>query len=458
MNFPNKNQFLLKISKLLILFSLLSCFSKLHALTISQFYKADFLSGIPSEDQRNLVSSLSIRYAYGSTSQGYGLHKNRKTNILQIYGNTNVNTLAENVEGINPLTTPVAYQYFNPINGIIPSFNFTGNNGVIALKGKFKMNELDFDFQQNLFSGFYAYFYVPIKWLTVNDIKIINYTSPYNPNAAAFQDFLNNDFETVLAEFGLKPATKPFHKVGLGDVAIYLGWQGYSNTVINSIFRDISGSFQIGLFLPTSNTNKSDRVVSLSTGFDGCWGFTARAQGEAAFKKYAVIGLYGGVDIPQNRDLSMHLRSNLHQEGLIFLQKVSVHQTLGSAWQVGGYIKFDRIKKGLSLFFGYSFDTQERTKITVHDREFLQTFIEQEKLAKVPEAITRDSMVRNDPRLREWNQQSFHFILDYDFRDHIRGNYYPKLSFYLDYPVMGHLSWTTTLIGAGATVRAHWQF
>lgn len=454
----SKSHYSTFLAKVLVICLIICGFSRIYSLNVPQYYKADFLSNMPMKDHRNFVTNAALRYMYGSNHKGWGIHQSRKTNILNIYGDTNVSIMGVNVEGLNPITTPVAYEFLNPVTGIIPGFHFTGEDGTISLNGKFVINELDLDIQQNLVSGFFLYLYMPIRWLKVDDIKIINHTSPSNPHAAEFQAFLDTGFNTALNEFGLKNATTPFNGHGLGDVIFYLGWQGYNNTSLGSIFKDINGAVQVGLILPTSSSKSHHEVVSLSTGYNGHWGLSVRAEGEVGLKKFISLALYGGIDILQYKRSSMHLRTDKQQDGLIFLSSAWIHEKLGATWQIGGYVKVDRLLEGFNIILGYSFSAQDKTVIKVHDNNFLRTFIDAEAAAQVVNATTRNSMIAGEPQFRSWNQQVFHFALTYDFGALLCGNYSPNLAFFFDYPVMGKLAWTTTMVGLSAGINAHWSF
>lgn len=447
----NQNRFSLV---LVVLSWIFMSVSSLNAYNMPIFYRAQFFGGNPKTDHRNFVSFRSVRYGYGTAHKGYD--RSGSTNILNIYGAVNINKLASNVENITAASKPTTFQFFST-PGTIPGFNFSGDDGTIELRGRFKIHEVDFLFHQNVIWDLFLEGYVPLRFLEIDGISFVNKTNQSNANAAAFQSFLTDNLDTVLQEHGLAPLKTPFHESGLGDISLALGWQGYSNTAFGSIIKDGNASLLIGAIFPTGSQIAKDNVVAIPIGYNGHWGIRFRGKGEASVLRYVVLGTYGGADIFLNQQRKLRLKTDTQQRGLILLEQGTAEVKPGVTWHLGLYLKLDRLWNGPSINFGYSFAQKERTRLTVKDDTFLQTFIATQTGTQTVNPTTKDEIVNSETRFGTWNMHTLHFHVEYDFAQHVKGRFAPKATFFYHYPVYGRHIFATDIIGGSAGITIRWQ-
>lgn len=425
----------------------------LTAHNVPTFYKANFFGSTIKDNHSDLATFLTLRYAHGEARRGFNGTKHTTSN-LNIYGPTNFSNLASNMENLT--SKPVTNQYLNTSTGIIPGFNFTGNDGTIELRGKFTIDELDLMWHQNLFSGLYVYVYIPIRLMTTSSISYVNLTSSSNPNAAAFQSFLNNNLNTVLAENGYQSLTTTFRSSGLGDPIVYFGWEGYNNTAFN-VINDLAGAVQVGILFPITPKRKVNNIAAIPRGSENAWAVSLRTYAEASFLKFFAAGLFGGADIFWTVTHYIRMKTDPNQSGFFFLEKGRSQMNPGSMWNFGGYLKIEGVKKAVCFTTGYSFAQREKTRLQVRDAKFLSTFIAANQASSSVVKQTKNNIVNSDERYKLWHQHTLHFMLAYDAAAHLNWRLAPHLAFFYDYPFLGKRVFRTAVIGGMLGFSANWD-
>ena len=311
------------VKSLLSVAAMLLCATTVQAIDIFQFYRAPFFYGAPRQDHRDGTSYLDVRWGHGKTDRGYDRNQNR-TNILGIYGLTDVSLLASNVQHVSAKHTPLTHKYLDQSTGIIPGFKFKGCDGKINLRATFDIDEFDFTYQQNLSYGLYVMAYVPFRDIKVYDVRVANHTCTSNEHFEDFQEFLcNGTFDQILCENGFKPACTPFIQSGISDPGIYLGFQGYDDHAID-MFRDIAAFVQTGIIFPFATRKQHKVLSSVPLGYDGSYAWSTRFSVETGFADHFAFGLNGGVDLVWSKTRVEHIKTDLCQTGLIYFGREEI--------------------------------------------------------------------------------------------------------------------------------------
>jgi len=447
-----KGHIMKKIYHVLFVTSLVC--TTLRGLDLPNFYRATFFQGTPRPNREDFTTNLDIRFSDGHTKTGFDQHDDKKS-ILDIYGNVDVNKLGINLENLSATNKPITFQYLDETSGTIPGYSFTGNDGKIRLHGTFDTQELDFTLYQNIVLGFFAEIYVPLRWLTTKQIGYTNLTDSSNANATNFQNFLTNNFDTVLSENGYQPLTTKYDKSGVSDIAIYAGWHGYGEDF--GIIDSIAGTLKIGAVLPAASKQKLDIVGEVPMGYDGHFGFSARAQGQVCIWNYFSVGVNGGIVAFMPKNGTRRMQTDQDQSGLIILERGFGDIDKGAIWDAGFYLGGHLWNKSISFLLGYSATFGEPTRIGVNDSTLLSTFITANQAdSSIIQKTSKDQIVNSDDRLKEWQSHSLHFMLAYDGHRHMKSTMTPHFSVFYDYPFLGKYSYRTDRWGGELGVTAHW--
>ena len=86
-----------------------------------------------------------------------------------------------------------------------------------------------------------------------------NKTTMTGTNATTFQDFLDDNFNTVLSENGYDSLLTPFKKTDPSDLALFAGWKGSTDDV--GFVTLLRGSMQIGAIVPLAAKQKEKTIA-----------------------------------------------------------------------------------------------------------------------------------------------------------------------------------------------------
>lgn len=437
-----------------------SCAVVLQAIDFPNYYRANFFYGLPLHINKDWESYNSARYGTGETRIANDCHGN-KVSILNTFGLEDVNVLGINVDtngSCNTPPKPLTAEYLGP-DGVIPSFGFTCNDGKLSFEGKFETWEVDIDWWQNLVYGFYLYTYVPVRHLQITDICYKNLTNPNNPNAAAFQDFLNNEFDAVLQENGLLPLCTPYYKTGLSDPALFLGWHG-DKQMPPGFISDLAGLIQTGVTFPTSPLPSPCHIFEVPLGYNNHWGLGFRAQFEAGILGWFGFGVTLGTNVFLDKKQPLRMiTSPCAQAGHIMLESGYVAVNPGQMWDIGGYVKADRFLKGFGLLLGYSYTKRERTRLNVKDCNFLHMLKDEQcAYGTYLNKVTPNSIVNQAQNIAAWDMHVLHIIVELDLEPVLKTRIAPNCSFFFNWIFTGNRSWRTNMLGGTGGLRIKWDF
>ncbi len=439
--------------QLLILSISFICSIPAYTLDLPQFYRVPFFIGSPQHDMRDWTSELIFRYGTGDTRLSYNRDET-KTQLLNLYGTTDVTPLAFGIEDLTMAEKPCTYEFLREEGGTIPSFDFTGTDGHLKFNGRFQTEQYDFTLYQNLFWGLFATLHIPFREVKLTDICMENLTSPANEHADDFQAFLDENFDKVLAENGYCPFATETDKSGIGDILFLLGWQGHGDEAFGSIIKDLTGAFQLGFIFPSGESDNTQKVFTLPLGYNSHLAANARGYAEGGIARYLVVGAHGAFSIFWAEQQSRRLKTNAAQQGFFTLEHGIVDVNPGILWRIGAYLKCDRPFGGLRLITGYSFTQRDRTRYTAIEPRVLSTQLAKDKMAGVFPLPSRQGIINTDKRLRRWRFHTVHFHAEYDFGAHFP-NFAPIASFFYDLPVRGTRSFATDMIGGTGGLRLH---
>lgn len=429
-------------------------FLSVQAFDMPSFYRAPLFQTEATSKVKNWTTVLSARLAYGQTSDSFDKDE-ETTKLFNDRGAFDLLRLGLNIEDIASKPTTNIYWgtgglFENPYDTTI----FEPNDGKFKCGGEFTITELDLDLKQNLMWGFYAHLYVPFKDLKIDKIEEKNLGRGV-VNTVNMDDFVKTDLPKILEENGLKKITPSFKDSGCGDVALSVGWQGYSHKLLGFL-SSAGGLVQCGVVIPAASRQDVTKVFSLPLGYNEHVGIVSRLAAEVTVSNMFALGIQAGSTIffKDNRDI--FLKTEKQQNGWIFLQKARVKEDLGSFWDAGGYIKANLFVKGLDFLIGYSFSKQERTSYEVNDSNYLKT-AQAEILAQLQGAdpvhigtdapnimlISQNDYANSDARLGGWEIQTIHLVAQYDMSEAIKGGWGPLFKLEFNCPIWGKYSWAT---------------
>jgi hypothetical protein len=341
----------------------LSSADKLVAFTTHHFYRASFM---PDEPRFALpfLSTLKARIAGGRTATSFDACGCR-TNLWAIDP-----IIAHNLQCAGLKTD---------------------------LMGRFELFEADFNFYQNLGSGFFLEFYLPVRQIEFFAAPpVLGSTAlPIIPHKAV-----------------------PYQHTGLAD-CVLLGGFTYNYQEL-SYFDFLDASIQTGILFPTGKIKSPARIFDFSYGYGGHYGVPLVID--------TSLGVYDWVTFGLHVDSVFLLNKTSRKTSQPI--RVSSENKWGNITCGATYLKADHIFRGLSFGLGFS-----------HVRK-------------------SDSQVTCDPQdlaLLSWSMTNFNFFLEFDMseQDACIG---PRLAFIYNTPLRGKRIFRTSMRGAEATLDIAWAF
>lgn len=423
-------------------------FQSLPALDVPVFYRTPYFQGQSAASVDDWAVFLKAHYAQGSTCKSWNSHSKRSS-LFSSHGFFDIGKLGLNQDNLIKLPlTNAQWGAGAPLaNGPAIPVEFTG---------KFRLQEFDVTWRQNLFSGFFAHVSLPFKELKLNDIGFINHGEAI-VSGVNVDNFLNNQLDPILKENGLAPVKTPFKKSGVGDLVITGGWQGETETDVSFIDR-LSGLLQAGLLVPLAGKRDINRVFALPLGHDQYLGALGRGHLEVGLWKYLRLGASVGAVIFFDEERVERVTTDLNQNGWILLEKTKVKKVQGTIWDFQLYAQAYRLLGGLSALAGFSYTTQERTILSVRDDQFLKAYIDAQRLLTPPKIISPNYIANANKQLEMWEQFTLHFLVEYDVKAHTDSSFAPKLSVAYDYSIYGRRSWLTDMLGGSLELHIQFNF
>lgn len=430
-------------------------FQSMSALDVPVFYRTPFFQGQPAASVDDWTIYLKAHYAQGSTRKAWNAHSKRGS-LFSSHGFFDIGKLGLNQDNLTSL--PLTNDWW----GVGMPFA-DGPAIPVEFTGKFRLQEFDLTWRQNLFSGFFAQMSLPFKDLKLSDIGFIN-RGDLVVNGINVDDFLNNQLDPILGENGLAPVKTPFKKSSIDDLVITAGWEGQTETNVSFIDR-LSGQLQAGILVPLAGKRDTGRVFALPVGHDQFLGALGRGNLEVGLWKYLRLGASVGAVIFFVEERFERVNTDLNQNGWILLEKTKVKKDQGTMWDFQLYGEVYRLLGGLSALAGFSYTTQERTILSVRDSQFLKEYIDAQLAAGAtsstppfPRVISQNNIVNANKQLEMWEQFTLHFLVEYDARAHFDSSFAPKLSVAYDYSIYGRRAWLTDMWGGSLELQIQFDF
>ncbi|MFH0898690.1 MAG: hypothetical protein V1855_03865 [bacterium] len=448
----------------------LSGFS-LQAVDLPVFYRAPLFQAF-HDQRKDWATRVAVRYAQGQTRSGWNGAED-KTSFLDIYGPLDITKLGLGLEYSD--NAPKTKEYWGSDTATLVKADnlekLAENDGKLKLKGKLKVYDLSFTIKQSLFSGFYAQVYIPVRRVKIQGVSIENLGSKVLKDNAG-KDFLNvDDFvagKNGFADAGLPVVLKEngfssfesfeksiFKKTDIPSLLLSAGWQGEATESLG-IIDSLRGFVQAGIIMPTSGRKNENELLALASGYNDFWGFNFQASAEVSWWKL-VLGAHAGVNVFLPSERTIRMSSDQAQAGWIRLGKGQAKVDQAALWNVSGYAKIHQILGGLSVLVGYSYVQQEDTDLLVKDDTFLKSVVQTARAAAFPKFISKEHIVKSDPRFKNWNQQSLHALLEYDAQVHLKSWFAPVIRLEYAYPFIGKRSGAVDLFSGTLGFCATWN-
>lgn len=377
--------------KLLLAFVFLS--SILQAIDNPHFYRAVYFWGEPRLEFPWLASyDMTLGGGSSSTARnGDG----KKTPLLNIYGPHNMHHLGNNVPNLDPA---------NPLDEILINLNQVPDRpgfGQLLFSGKFQVFEIYLNVYQNLIKGFFLQANIPIRKLKIFNINFQD-LSPNdsifpNKNTPQWQAFLQS-FDQILDKFNL--SLKGANRTDVGDLTILGGWT--LNHEETEIFDYFDVNTKIGFLFPTGKRKNQNQPFDLPQGYNGFYAVPVKFDMSVGAFEWLTMGFHLGALFFIERSKNIRMRTASDQNGFIKLTHGQAQVDHGTIWDYTAYLKADHFMKGLSFYFGYSYNKKDRDCI---EPENTNTF--------------NPLIVNTDREFKSWRMHTFHFIAEYDLAQKI---------------------------------------
>jgi len=420
--------------KQLLLFLGACAFQGLYSADNHHFYRASnfFYSVQEPRLEKQWLTSLDAYLARGNTCIGWNSCV-QKTNVLNIYGPTNMQLLGSGLPGLN-MTNPVDIALLNLT--LLPAREGFGQ---YLFCGHFSITEANIIFSQNMQYGFFWQFHVPVRRLQISDVSYTD-LSPRddvfpNINTPAWQTFLNL-FPQFLVQYNINLG--PSKSSGVGDVSWLGGWSYTFEETSYLDYMDIC--LRSGVLIPTGKKVNPDNVFELPTGYNGHTGVPLMADVAVGMWEWFTIGAHGGAIIFMQACNDIRLKTDIAQNGWIKLPRVRAETRPGIIWDGVIYIKADHWVSGLSFTMGYTVAKKQEDHIEV-----------------CPSDCFDQCIVQSDSMLLPWTMHTLNFLGEYDFCNAMNG-WGIRLGIFYNMVVAGKRVFDTGMPGCSAGIDISWVF
>lgn len=410
-----------------------------NAIDLTPFYRTTLFQGEAKRHASDWITYVDALYTEVATRKTWDSHENR-TELFNSHGPFDLRKLAVNLEDLDCYPKTKAYS-----TGPIPSLT----NGNAIFGGRLKLEEFDITLQQNLFWGLYLQGILPIRKVTIKDI---NYCVCSSSESTALTNFIENDLDDILCEYGIQPLKTNFDSKVYSDPLISVGWHG-SCEFPTGMVTGLRGYVQGGVIIPTASRIDPNLVFSVPVGINNeHWAFNARGNVHALLWKKLAVGVNAGATIFLKERYDQRMTTSTLQNGYIILEMGRATTDRGSQWDVTGYVKAERVIGGLSALIGYSYTQQERTTLSLRDDCFLKTAKEHNVIEN------KDEVINSNKLLDEWYQHVIHSYIEYDFGAH--SVHVPSINvrLFYDIPFSAKNSFAKELWGGLLGLGIDWKF
>ena len=420
--------------KRLLLFLSVCAFQGLYSADNHHFYRASnfFYSVQEPRLEKPWLTTLDAYVSRGNSCNGRN-SCGQKTNILNIYGLTNMQLLGSGLPGLD-MTNPVDIALLNLT--LLPARD---NFGQFLFCGHFNISEANIIFSQNMQYGFFWQFHLPIRSLQISGVSYTD-LSPRddvfpNIDTPAWQTFLNL-FPQFLDRYDINLGGAK--NEGLGDINLLGGWSYTFEETSYLDFIDIC--LRTGVLIPTGKKANADNVFELPTGYNGHTGVPLMADASVGMWEWFTIGAHGGALIFMQACNTLRIKTDIAQNGWVKLPCIRAETRPGIIWDGVVYVKADHWVSGLSFTMGYTVAKKQEDHVEV-----------------CPDDCFDQCIVQSDTIFSPWTMHTLNFLAEYDFCNAMNG-WGIRLGVFYNTIVGGKRIFDTGMPGFSTGIDVSWVF
>ena len=196
---------------------------------------------------------------------------------------------------------------------------------------------------------------------------------------------------------------------------------------------------KIGVLFPTGKQRNPYQVFSLPTGYNGHWGVPLKFNVALGLYEWITIGMHLGALFFVEKTETIRVKTDAEQSGLFYIPAPEVKFDEGSILDFSLYFKADHFYRGLSFLTGYSYNHKEKDCIELKKNDFDVTIF------------------THDQRFAGYDQQVFHFLMEYDFAEDIDHNA-SRVGFFYNRIVGGKRIYNANLKSFNWGIETLWKF
>jgi hypothetical protein len=405
--------------------------SALHCLDNPHFYRATNMFLEPRLEHDSLTT-FNATLGGGSSTKGRSCN-NTIVPLFDIYGTQSFQELNANT----PFKDP--NNQFDQLLIQLGQLPMRQNFATLSINGHFNIVEANLSLAQNLSKGLFLFFHLPVRRLKISEISFIDLSPDDqifpNKNTPEWQQLLQ-EFCPFLANYGINAG--PTTSTGVGDLSSWLGWTHNYQETRTLDFIDFT--FMLGFLAPTGKQRNENKLFSLSTGYNGHWGFPLCGAASIGFYEWITIGGYLNTLFFLNKKRTMRVKTNAAQSGILKLACAPVSDHRGPLINTGFYVKADHVGHGVSVTAAYSFASQQKSHL------------------KPKNSVLFDycAIINTDSMLAGWNMHTLNFMAEYDFarEGSTIGN---RIGLFYNLQVAGSRVFDTNMIGGTYGIDIAWD-
>lgn len=286
----------------------------------------------------------------------------------------------------------------NPLRIILQNVQDDGVRGHFSVTGKLKANaSVGFSGRYHAPYGISITGYLPLYAMKLQNITFTDLTKENDAEDFLVRDNLTDNFLAIMQELDPSLDLTGWHRVGIGDIAIFADWIG-SFPQAKPILKNVDLTTRLGLTLPSGLRTNEDQILSIPFGYNGSAGLWFGAGITLNWFDY----IRGGLDFEFlhlfGNSRVQRIKTQKDQTDFLFLSKAKAHTDYGFTQQYNLYFEAYRFFHGLSAGFIYQFWRHGEDKLA------LFTNLYSNNLANTAE------------KLQEWTIHQIIFKLNYDFQ------------------------------------------
>jgi hypothetical protein len=366
----------------------------------------------------------------GNTYEGYNRNGD-KTNVLNIYGPENFRRIAQGVP--DPILDLNPGSILNNLwETSLPGF------GEVILKGRFKLNEVNFNYWQNFKHGLFLEVNLPVCKLSIIDFRYEDLSTPAEAGSVNFgqwQSFLVN-MASNLEPYGI--SLNACQNFKFADIVMSLGW---AQTNLEKVkFLDFwDTSIKAGILFPTAPAYGPQCPLMVNPGYNKNLAFPFSFDLALGLFEWVTFGAHVEGILFTSKYQMVGLKTNQYQNGLIKLAQGTALVEKGNIWQIGAFAKSDHMPWGLSILVAYAYSAEQKTVVRPTN-DILYDF----------------TLVNSDNTLAGWHMHVINTIVEYDFAVEQDKRHLPYVRLNFDIPFAGQYVFKNTMFSGTLGVNWTW--